>query len=390
MVVRLFGVLTLLTAAAACGNHGSSSSGPCEIVPTPAECKLACDPAPGAPTTCPDGLSCTPDGKCYAQCSPGGEECGGGYHCTDDGRCQPDEQLPAPEPMPCPRVNFTAMPITPSILLLIDRSDSMLWDFGNGMSRWTAVKDALIHPVNGVVTQLQSKAYFGSMIYYTVREPNPVCPLLTVQPRALNNAATIAQSLATDPTYSWTPTAKSLDAARLSFEATPPPEGSLPFIVLATDGFPSGCDDPGVNEKAMTVAAAARAHAAGIQVIPLSVGNDIDNQHLQEVANAGAGVGASEPNAPLYRGNNPAELKAAFDTIIRGVVSCDLTINGDVTQDQAAEAEVMLNGRRIAFGTDWLLVGTRTIRLQGAACAELKSALAPTVNGTFPCGVRIE
>lgn len=389
MVVRLSGVFALLLITA-CGNHGSSSSGPCDDIPTPPQCELRCDPAPGAPATCPDGLSCTPDGRCHAQCRAGGDECGDGYNCTDDGRCQPDEQPPLPEPMPCPRVNFTAMPITPSILLLIDRSDSMLGDFGNGMSRWEAIKAALIHPVNGVVTQLQSKAYFGAMIYYTVREPNPVCPLLTVRPRALDNATAISEILAVDPTYSWTPTAKSLDAARLSFAATPPPEGSLPFIVLATDGFPSGCDDPGTDEKAMTVAAAARAREAGIRVIPLSVGTAIDNQHLQEVANAGAGVAAGQPNAPLYRGNNPAELKGAFDTIIRGVVSCDLTINGSVTQDQAAEADVLLNGRRIAFGTDWILVGDRTIRLQGVSCDELKSAPAPTVNGTFPCGVRIE
>jgi hypothetical protein len=389
---RSIGVLSLVSLAwwlSACGSNGSSSGSPCEVVPTPAACDVACSPAPGAPNPCAEGMYCNPDGRCYAQCSVGGTECGEGYTCTYDGRCQPGEQPPPPDGPTCPAVNFTAKPITPSILLLIDRSDSMLENFG-GVSRWAAIKSALIDPTNGVVTQLQAKAYFGAMIYYTVREPNPVCPLLTIRPRALNNAGVIGDVLATDPTYSWTPTAKSIEAAVASFATTPPPPGSLPFIVLATDGFPSTCDAPDAAQKPLSVAAAAAAYAAGIRVIPLSVGNDIDNEHLQELANAGAGITAGQPNAPLYRGNSPAGLRSEFDAIIRGVVSCDLTVNGSVTQAQAAEANVLLNNRLLQFGTDWQLLGDRTIRLLGTACAELKSSPAPTVNGTFPCGVVIE
>lgn len=379
--------LGLVTAA--CGSNGSSSGNPCDIVPTPATCNVSCSPEPGAPNTCPDGLYCNPDGKCYAQCTAGGGgECGDGYSCTDDGRCQPDQQIP-PDGPECPRVNFTAKPVTPSILLLIDRSDSMLFDFG-GMTRWAAMRTALVDAANGVVTQLQGKAYFGAMIYYTVREPNPVCPLLTTLPRALNNADSIRQALATDPTYSWTPTAKSLHAAADTFTANPPPAGSPKFIVLATDGFPSDCDGPGPQEKLRTVEEAQRAYNMGIRVIPLSVADAIDDEHLQEVANAGAGVTAGMPNAPLYRGNTPADLKADFDAIIRGVVSCDVTVNGSVTQEQASYAEVLLNGRPIQFNVDWQLIGDRTIRLLGTSCSELKSSPNPTVNGTFPCGVVIE
>ena len=227
-MIRSIGALSLASLVwllAACGSNGSSSGSPCEVVPTPAACDVACSPAPGEPNTCDEGMYCNPDGRCYAQCTVGGTECGDGYTCTYDGRCQPGEQ-PLPQDGPaCPAVNFTAKPITPSILLLIDRSDSMLEPFG-GMSRWAAIKSALIDPTNGVVTQLQSKAYFGAMIYYTEHEPNPVCPLLTVRPRALNNANVIRDVLATDPTYSWTPTAKSIEAAVASFATTPPPASS--------------------------------------------------------------------------------------------------------------------------------------------------------------------
>jgi len=47
-----------------------------------------CDATPGAPNTCPGGYHCTPDGKCDALCTPGGNECGDGYTCTSDGQCQ--------------------------------------------------------------------------------------------------------------------------------------------------------------------------------------------------------------------------------------------------------------------------------------------------------------
>ena len=51
-----------------------------------------CDPAPGAPATCPGGYHCTEDGFCDAKCTPGGMECGDGYRCTPDGRCVGEDE----------------------------------------------------------------------------------------------------------------------------------------------------------------------------------------------------------------------------------------------------------------------------------------------------------
>jgi len=48
-----------------------------------------CDQTPGAPNTCPAGYHCTPDGKCDAVCTQGGNECGDGYVCTATGQCDP-------------------------------------------------------------------------------------------------------------------------------------------------------------------------------------------------------------------------------------------------------------------------------------------------------------
>lgn len=379
--------LLLLLVGAACGSS-SSGNGPCDVVPPDPACDLKCDQSPGAPATCPDGFYCNPDGQCYAQCTQTGDQCGDGYTCTFDGHCIPGEPDVGDDPSDCPRVAFTAKPVTPSILLVLDRSGSMETNnFGN-VTRWAAVRNALTDVTNGVVSLLESKVYFGAMIYDTVGG----CPNLVNRPRVLNNATAIRDALVTNPNrQSNTPTARSIVAATASFATTPPPAGSPAIIVLATDGEPTNCSTEMGEARANVVAATRAAYTAKIKVIPLSVGNGVAEQHLQDVANAGAGVAAGQPNAPFYKANTADALKTAFDTIINGVVSCDLTVNASVTQEQASAAEILLNGRALAFGTDWILLPDgRTIRIQGAACDMLKNAAAPVVDGTFPCGVVLE
>src|SRR5262245_58793217 len=90
----------------------------CNDVPPPPACMTACDPTPGSPAGCPGGFHCSADGKCDAQCTPGGDQCGSGYKCTDDGYCVDDSGPGSNGPdASCPAINFTPMPTTPSILL---------------------------------------------------------------------------------------------------------------------------------------------------------------------------------------------------------------------------------------------------------------------------------
>ena len=107
------------------------------------------------------------------------------------------------------------------------------------------------------------------------------------------------------------------------------------------------------------------------------------------MANAGAGVQAGQPNAPYYISNTPQDLTNAFNSIIGGVISCDLMINGSVEPSQAAAGQVLLNGMQLMYGTDWTLVGGDTIRLLGAACDTLKGSTNPVVTASFPCGTVI-
>lgn len=369
--------------AAACGGPKQFGS-LCDDPNAPAACDQACDPSPGAAQTCPSGFYCSEDGRCDAECTPTGGQCGDGYVCTPNGRCEADGSMPDPmgPDASCPAVNFTAKAVTPSIQLLIDRSGSMGDPIGN-TSRYNAIRNALVDSTNGVITKLQAKAYFGASLYST----DSPCPKLYSVGRAMNNRDAIATLINNQSPNGNTPTGPSIDQVVAGFAANPPPAGSPPIIVLATDGLPNECNSNDTNAgQTKSINAAKAAYAAGIRLFILAVGNGIADNHLQAMANAGAGVQAGMPNAPYYVSNTPQDLTNAFNQIIGGVLSCELMINGNVDQSQAAGGTVILNGNPLMYGTDWTLSSPNTIKLLGQACEDLKNSTNPVVTASFPCG----
>jgi hypothetical protein len=388
---------------AACGSK--VGNGPCDSPNPPPECAQACDPAPGAPSTCPAGFHCSPDGLCYAACTPGGSECGSNARCTDDGTCVPiDGDASLGPDADCPSVNFTATPITPTVQLVLDQSGSMVEAYGS-TDRWNAMVNALVDPTTGVVANLESNVVFGATLYSGTSADDgtglqvgiPPCPALISRPRVVNNFTSIAQMLnAADPIED-TPTAPTIDAVIADFVANPPMAGSPPIIVLATDGLPDTCENADPRNaaeqtaaNATAVAAAQRSWTAGIPLFYLSVGDDVTNAHAQAMANAGAGLDPATGTAMFYRANNPAELTAAFNSIIGGVLSCELDLDGQVDPTQGSSGMVTLNGVPLDFGTDWELVDGDTIRLLGAACDTLMMSTNPSVTAVFPCGAVVE
>jgi hypothetical protein len=393
----------VVVALAGCGAR--SSVGPCEQDPPAPECMLACDPAPGAPNDCPVGYHCAPDGFCDAQCTVGGNECGSGRYCTNDGHCvELDGDANLGPDADCPDVNFTATSVTPTVQLILDQSGTMVEPYGT-TDRWNALRTALIDPTTGVVANLESQVVFGATLYSGTSADDgtglqvgiPPCPGLTSRPRALNNYAAIQSLLQGASPIEDTPTAPTIDAVIADFMANPPMPGSPPIIVLATDGLPDTCEnaDPrNASEQAAAdataVAAAQRAWTAGIKLIYLSVGDDVTDTHAQRMANAGAGQDPITGTETFYRANNPAQLQAAFDAIIGGVLSCRLDLDGDVDPTQGGSGTVTLNGNPLMYGTDWTLIDTNTIELLGAACDTLLSSPNPSVTAVFPCGAIIQ
>jgi hypothetical protein len=280
----------------------------------------------------------------------------------------------------CPAVHFTAMPAVPSVQLLIDRSGSM--DMNDiTPTRYKAIQSG----INTVVGQLQAQVYFGASLF-TADAP---CPMLYSTPtRAKNNAAAVATLIASQNPGGNTPTAPSIDKVVADFMANPPPTGSPPVIVLATDGEPNSCNS-GTVDDADSITAAKAAYAKGIRLFILGLAG-LNTQFLQDMANAGTGVATGQPNAPYYTANNTAQLTTAFQQIIGGVLSCDLAISGGggtVDPNTAMAGTVTLDGTVLTYGTDWNVDMSGTvIHLIGNACAKLKADTNPNVDASFPCG----
>jgi hypothetical protein len=367
-------------------------------------------------TQCSKGMFCTTDKKCSAECAPN-STCASGIACSANGRCSgPDSGGTTPGfgdsglipddggtggDASCADINVTLAKITPTVLLLIDQSGSMT-DFeypaDSGITRWEALRQALIDPATGIVKQLQNDVSFGVALYSWKR--SGMCPNVTNVPWKVGNYASIFNIYADAGTIDNTPTAESImsvigfnDAGVLNgkgFAAahTPGPK----ILVLATDGDPDMCSDPDSNgdqaPRQFTVWATQRTYDAGIPTYVISVGEDIDLAHQKQVANAGQGQNPNTGDAAVYRPTNKTALVNALNKVILGVRSCKFTLNGSVVAGTENKGVVTLNGTPLTYNDSngWKLNSPTELEFVGNSCKTLQTTLDAQVSVRFPCG----
>lgn len=275
-----------------------------------------------------------------------------------------------------------ATQVIPSVHLVIDRSGSMGTAISGSQTRYQAVREALVG-TNGVVGQLQSKAYFAASLY---TDDNPCPRLYNTANRQMNNFTQVKNLIDSQSPAGNTPTPAAIDQTVAYFAANPAPMGSPPIIVLATDGLPNSCS--GQDSQNESVQSTKTAYTKGIRTFVLGIAG-VNDSFLQNMANAGQGVQQGQTNAKYYTASSPQDLQMAFQQIIGGVVSCELNINGTVDPNQASSGTVTLNGQTLTYGSDWTVVNGTTIKLLGQACENLKSSSNPQVQASFPCGAVI-
>lgn len=284
------------------------------------------------------------------------------------------------------QVNFE--PQIPTVLLLIDQSGSMTTDFGD-TDRWEAVYNALLDPQGGLVPELEGKVRFGMALYtsFEGNQGNRECPVITETPPALDNYAAIAASWEASQPEDETPTGESIAAVTPTL-VMDPSEGTK-IIVLATDGEPDTCAEPNPqNGQQESVDAAAAAFAQDVRTYVISVGSEVSDQHLQDVANAGAGVGPGDPDAPFYKADDAQALADAFADIVDGVRDCKLTLDGTVSEGGEDQCTVYVNGMAIPFGDEdgWQLNNPGEVELVGDACDAIQNGEVQ-VSIKCACGV---
>jgi hypothetical protein len=314
---------------------------------------------------------------------------------------------PMVDPDMCTNVTINVSRVTPTVMLVVDGSSSMVQNMYGADTRWAAIRTALIDPTNGVVPLMADRVKFGLAVYGTVA----TCPLpLGVIMPALDNAAAVTGGMPMNPPGMFTPTGLALD---MIVDMLPDPMSGDPdnpiepqIIVLATDGDPNDCMlsggfGPGMANYAPSIAAAMKAQSKHQKIYVISVGMDAGAAHLQEMANIGAGMPATmTPGAPVFYPEDPAALATTLQTLVGAEISCEVALDGKgVVMGKECAGEVTINGTPLACngpggmgtGADgWRLIDSFHIELLGTTCEMFKATSGTMLIGNFPCDVVVE
>lgn len=289
----------------------------------------------------------------------------------------------------CPMLEEVLLPQIPTFQLVIDQSGSMDEDFDAGNTRWEAVESTLVGP-DGVVTQLQSSIRFGASFY-----ANPMvgtCPAVQTLAPQLDAADELAQLFGTEVPGGDTPTGESIE--QITGDLLADTWEGEKVMVLATDGEPDTCEVPEPMNQAETdmvrgvaVDAVAAAFTAGIRTFVISVGPEIAEEHLQDLANAGVGVQDGDPDAEFYVANDNASLVAAFNSIVSGLRPCTFPLGSPLPATAAPSCSLTVNDAPFPYDDPdgWVVRDDEvTLELQGAACDAIQQGVV-AVNLTCSC-----
>jgi hypothetical protein len=203
-----------------------------------------------------------------------------------------------------------------AVLILLDRSSSMFEGDG-GAAPWDLVRDALMAPEDGAVSEFEDEVEFGFATfsgYGPTPETDPSCAeIASVGFASGNHDAIAAQFELVTPAIPnvmmWqTPTGHAVNRTRALFDAYG--GGGRKYLLLLTDGNPNTCGvlDPQCGQD-LSVEAVQDARAAGITTLVLGFGTLVHeitgcplsarcgDEHLQDLANAGVGFGVTQPSS---------------------------------------------------------------------------------------------
>lgn len=321
----------------------------------------------------------------------------------------------------CPMGRAHAKPIIPTVWLLIDGSNSMNDLLTPEITRWKALRGAVVDP-GGIIPELQVSVRFGLILFSGQLRPlcnpmahinracgcnlgyedaccSPACgaedtsgidyckPELHIVDPAPANGAAVTAAYFPNPIGGWTPTDRALEHVVQQLPAHMASDPTSPvYAVLATDGAPNDIceidDREGEARVENRVLSAVRAGVdQGMRLFVISLaGQDQKLQaHVEKVAAL-----AKPPTKPLV----PASKQQLIDAL-RSIVTdatCQVSLDGEVVMGEECSGQVLLNGMPLPCNGEhgWKLTDPSTIRLTGDACAAF-GRTESTVTAEFPC-----
>ncbi|HWE29865.1 MAG TPA: VWA domain-containing protein [Polyangia bacterium] len=297
------------------------------------------------------------------------------------------DMLPSPQPLPlappdlgtddggiCGSMEFALTRIPPNVMLVIDRSGSMGESIGGGSptTKWTDLKNA----VASLVTNYDSEMRLGAAIFSS--DGNCAASNIDV-PLASAAGATVEQKLAAQGPSGNTPTAYALDTVigkGMVNDAT-----RANYVVLATDGEPN-CTDVDVTTRITKL----YSQTPSVKTFVIGIGDGTASDPTLLNAWADAGHTARTGTTHYYQTSSPTDLKAAFDAIVGGIVSCDFKMMQSapdpslvrVTENGTVLSPSPTNG--YSFNPS-----TNTVTLTGTACDLLKTTPTTKVGVLYGC-----
>jgi hypothetical protein len=312
---------------------------------------------------------------------------------------------------------------TPTVLIIVDRSSSQWDQYPN--HTWEPMKQGILN----VVSAVQSDIRIGVVTY--TGQNGGACPdlypAMAQVAFAKDNLPAVEATLngIDRPPYKGeTPTAATIQAAQAALLADPSPGEKV--MLLVTDGDPDFCNDPDrACPMDAVVGAVQNAKASGVSTVVFGLRRaELSEQHLRDVANAGAGqpvalpqginneqdlrnrcrdnpagsvpgtYAATSGNAEFFQANgtDQSALGAALDAAIYGVRSCIFELDGavEINPDRVGSARITLDeGAPLVFNdpNGWRLVTATQVELVGSACQQLKNPATGGIKFDFPCDV---
>jgi len=352
---------------------------------------------------------------------------GGGSNSTDAG---------------CQHVEVNFVPKTPTVFVLVDRSDSMFTpDSKTQVISWDPLKAGVL----AVVKQLEGQIRFGFGAF--TGQIGRMCPIFESIPPALNNSAAISAvyqplgKVTGEPGQ--TPVIQVLPLVQTLLDQAG--NDGDKYVLFVTDGEPDFCDN-GDSNCAMdaVVAGVQKLAAAGIHTLVFGVGSSIianSGPFLQAMANAGASLppptpfsgmqkeqatcyackgvqpwaaqwpsgspadcatvgrqtlgvyGTAASNATVYHPDaaDQAALTAQIASVVSGIKSCKFDLGGNiaVNLDLLDQASVSIQGQVVQLSqTDgWRMNSPTQAELVGSACATWNDPKNTRIDFNFPCDI---